>query len=193
MTFREKVKRVFRSKSDKSAGKPKIEYYRRHECPPSKFKGPFDRDHQKRLAAWSFAGATVEKDRACELSLSPCATYDLPSDSVAPDAVDPADPAPEPVERVDPVEESEPESSPRADDSGSQSSTILNPSSYSGSMRTLLNETSIYEIPEDIKDPKFYLKESVRYTSPCILSARKQVPFNPEDLTRALIAVQVCA
>lgn len=193
MTFREKVKRVFRSKSDKSAGKPKIEYYRRHECPPSKFKGPFDRDHQKRLAAWSFAGATVEKDRACELSLSPCATYDLPSDSVAPDAVDPADPAPEPVERVNPVEESEPESSPRADDSGSQSSTILNPSSYSGSMRTLLNETSIYEIPEDIKDPKFYLKESVRYTSPCILSARKQVPFNPEDLTRALIAVQVCA
>ena len=108
MTFREKVKRVFRSKSDKSAGKPKIEYYRRHECPPSKFKGPFDRDHQKRLAAWSFAGATVEKDRACELSLSPCATYDLPSDSVAPDAVDPADPAPEPVERVDPGTHSNP-------------------------------------------------------------------------------------
>ncbi|CAG8358349.1 unnamed protein product [Penicillium salamii] len=189
MTFREKVKRVFRSsKSDTS--KPKIEYYRRHECPPSKFKGPFDRDHQKRLAAWSFEGATVEKDRTFELSLSPCATYDVPgspSDSVSPESIHPADP-------VDPVsEESEPESSPRADDSGSQSSTVLNPSSYSGSMRTLLNENSIYEVPEDIKDPKAYLKETVRYTSPCILSARKQVPFNPEDLTRALIAVQVCA
>lgn len=62
-------------------------------------------------------------------------------------------------------------------------------------MRTLLNEASVYEIPEDHKDPKAYLKESVRYTSPCILSARKQVPFNPEDLTRALNAVQiqVCA
>jgi hypothetical protein len=60
-------------------------------------------------------------------------------------------------------------------------------------MRTLINEASIYEIPEDKKDPKFFLKESVRYTSPCIISARKQIPFNPEDLTRALIAVQVCA
>ena len=97
-----------------------------------------------------------------------------------------------------------PESSPRAIDSGSQSSTILNPSSYSGSMMTLLNETSIYEIPEDLKDPKAQ-KESIRYTSPlvraispalspCIMSPRKQkLPFAPEDLTRALIAVQVCA
>ena len=94
MTFREKVKRVFRSsKSDTS--KPKIEYYRRHECPPSKFKGPFDRDHQKRLAAWSFEGATVEKRRSFEVSLSPCATFDSPdspvSDSVSPDSVDPVD------------------------------------------------------------------------------------------------------
>lgn len=100
MTFRERVKRVFRSKSD---GKPKIEYYRRGECPPSKFKGPFDRTHQKNLAAWSFAGATVERSRSIDLSLSPCATYEGyeayevcpgPSDSdesVSPDdgAVDP--------------------------------------------------------------------------------------------------------
>jgi hypothetical protein len=181
MTFRERVRRVFRSKSDD--GKPKVEYYRRSECPPSKFKGPFDREHQKRLAAWTFDGAMVEKRRSLDLSLSPYATCDSPapdSNSVSPDdsAVDPA---------------SQPESSPRAVDSGSQSSTILNPSSYSGSMRTLINEASIYEIPEDKKDPKFFLKESVRYTSPCIISARKQIPFNPEDLTRALIAVQVCA
>jgi hypothetical protein len=91
MTFRDKVKRVFRSKND---GKPKVEYYRRHECPPSKFKGPFDRTHQKNLAAWSFDGAMIERTRSHDLSLSPCATYEGydgctgPSDSddsVAPD------------------------------------------------------------------------------------------------------------
>jgi hypothetical protein len=94
MTFRERVKRVFRSsKSDDT--KPKIEYYRRHECPPSKFKGPFDRDHQKRLAAWTFAGATVEKTRSFEPSLSPYATCDAPdSDSLpdSPDSPGPSDP-----------------------------------------------------------------------------------------------------
>lgn len=71
-------------------------------------------------------------------------------------------------------------------------------------MMTLINEGSIYEIPEDPKDPKFFLKESIRYSSPlvhaispaltpCVMSARKDLPFAPEDLTRALIAVQVCA
>ncbi|CAG8905692.1 unnamed protein product [Penicillium egyptiacum] len=203
MAFREKVKRVFRSKS-KNDGKPKIEYYRRHECPPSKFRGPFDRDHQKALAAWSFQGAMVERTRSLEISVSPCATcsddYSSPSDtdnSVSPDDgvdVDPASSNPE----------APAESSPRAPESGSQSSTIVNPSSYNGSMMTLINEGSIYEIPEDSKEPKFFLKESIRYSSPlvraispaitpCVMSARKDLPFAPEDLTRALIAVQVCA
>ncbi|KAJ5779828.1 hypothetical protein N7457_007548 [Penicillium paradoxum] len=208
MTFRERVKRVFRS-SSKNDGKPKIEYYRRSECPPSKFKGPFDRTHQKNLAAWSFSGAMVERTRSFDLSLSPCATYEGcevyagcsgPSDtdeSVSPeDGVD-VDPAPS-------RPETPAESSPRGADSGSQSSTIINSSSYSGSVMTLLNEPSFYEIPDDSKDSKFYLEESVRYTSPlvramspalspCVMSARKHLPFAPEDLARALIAVQVCA
>lgn len=201
MTFREKVKRVFRS--SKNDGKPKVEYYRRHECPPSKFRGPFDRDHQKSLAAWSFQGAMVERTRSFETSVSPCATYEGsdsysgPSDSdnsVSPDDVDPATSNPE----------APAESSPRGPDSGSQSSTVVDPSSYNGSMMTLINEGSIYEIPEDSKDPKFFLKESIRYSSPlvhaispamtpCVMSARKDLPFAPEDLARALIAVQVCA
>ncbi|KAJ5941851.1 hypothetical protein N7516_002019 [Penicillium verrucosum] len=201
MTFREKVKRVFRS--SKNDGKPKIEYYRRHECPPSKFRGPFDRAHQKSLAAWSFQGAMVERTRSFEISVSPCATYEGsggysgPSDSdnsVSPDDVDPASSH----------QEAPAESSPRGPDSGSQSSTVVDPSSYNGSMMTLINEGSIYEIPEDPKDPKFFLKESIRYSSPlvhaispamtpCVMSARKDLPFAPEDLTRALIAVQVCA
>ncbi|KAJ5308643.1 hypothetical protein PENANT_c053G01298 [Penicillium antarcticum] len=196
MNFREKVKRVFRSKSD---GKPKVEYYRRHECPPSKFRGPFDREHQKRLAAWSFDAATADRPHSQDLSLSPCATH-----CPAPDVLLEESGNGDSQEDMSASDYDAPESSPRAIDSGSQSSTILNPSSYSGSMMTLLNETSIYEIPEDLKDFKAQ-KESIRYTSPlvraispalspCIMSPRKQkLPFAPEDLTRALIAVQVCA
>ncbi|KAJ5138284.1 uncharacterized protein N7515_003132 [Penicillium bovifimosum] len=198
MTFRDTVKRVFRSKND---GKPKVEYYRRHECPPSKFKGPFDRAHQKKLAAWSFGGAMIERTRSHELSLSPCATYagyegcTGPSDSddsVSPD--DEVDVDPVPVAQVAPAE-----SSPRAADSGSQTSTMINASSYSGSTMTLWNDVSIYEIPEDSKESKYYFEESVRYTSPlpamtpCVMSTRKHIPFAPEELARALVAVQLCA
>ncbi|KAJ5169922.1 uncharacterized protein N7500_002705 [Penicillium coprophilum] len=204
MTFREKVKRVFRSNSkSKNDGKPKIEYYRRHECPPSKFRGPFDRAHQKSLAAWSFEGAMVERTRSFELSVSPsdpCEGYGYSRSSDTDDSVSPDDAAN--VDPADPNPEAPAESSPRAADSGSQSSTILNPSSYSGSMMTLINEGSIYEIPED-KDQKFVLKESIRYSSPlvravspamspCVVSARKHLPFSPEDLARALVAIQVC-
>jgi hypothetical protein len=146
----------------------------------------------------------VERTRSFELSVSPCDPcesdgYSRPSDTE--DSVSPDDAA-----NVDPVSsnpEVPAESSPRAADSGSQSSTILNPSSYSGSMMTLINEGSIYEIPEDTKDPKFFLKESIRYSSPlvraispamspCVMSARKELPFSPEDLARALVAIQVC-
>ena len=85
MTFREKVKRVFHRSSSSTSqlnGKPKIEYYRRHEVPPSKFRGPFDKEHQKRLAAWSFDRAMVERPRSLDLPISPGATYDIcPFDS----------------------------------------------------------------------------------------------------------------
>lgn len=66
-------------------------------------------------------------------------------------------------------------------------------------MMTLLPETSIYEISDD---PIAQLKESIRYTSPNVraLSPVAMSPrgkgqtqtFSPEDLTRALIAVQLC-
>lgn len=84
MAFRDKVKRVFHrsgsasSSSSSSNGKPKVEYYRRHEVPPSKFRGPFDKGHQKRLADWSWERATVERSREFDLDLSPCATNDSP-------------------------------------------------------------------------------------------------------------------
>jgi len=91
--------------------------------------------------------------------------------------------------------------SSRPTNAGSQSSTVVNPESYTGSMMTLRGEPSIYEASED---PIAQIKESIRYTSPIAraitpaspptMSPRgKQQPFSPEDLSRALVAVQVCA
>lgn len=103
MSLRQKVRRVFQRSGSRSKSKDngiKIEYYKRHEIPRSKFKGPFDREHQKKLAAWSFEEAQAERPRSLDLSLSPCTT--LPEhlrprchddDEVAPDQIVP--PAPE--------------------------------------------------------------------------------------------------
>jgi len=234
MTFREKVKRVFhRSSASQDTGRPKVEYYRRHEIPPSKFRGPFDKEHQKRLAAWSFDRAMAERPRSLDLALSPCATYNLPgpidsdaSEEIAPDddgveIVDPGMylnhpstfiqqiPLSSPIEpTIDTIFAAASDQEEQQEDilnsrptnpNGSQSSTIVN-DSYSGSMMTLLNETSVYDFPDD---PIAQLKESVRYTSPAVRTLSPvsrsprgkghHQPFSPEDLTRALIAVQVCA
>lgn len=80
MPFRDKVRRVFHRSSVSAAAPPlktnrngvKIEYYRRNEVPNSKFRGPFDPEHQRRLAAWSFQSAMAERPRSSDLSLSPC-------------------------------------------------------------------------------------------------------------------------
>lgn len=97
MAFREKVRRAFRrSGSSKDNGKPKIEYYRRSEVPRSKYRGPFDPEHQRKLAAWSFAGAMADRPRSLDLELSPCASIVGPPEIQSPDAdegatVDPVD------------------------------------------------------------------------------------------------------
>ena len=87
MPFREKVKRVFGRQSppkrESIGGRInrhgiRVEYYRRGACPPSKFRGPFDREHQKRLAAWNFEDAMAEGCRSPDLSLSPCTTVPQP-------------------------------------------------------------------------------------------------------------------
>lgn len=82
MAFRDKVKRAFRrshgnhanSRPNTNANGIKIEYYKRHEIPKSKFRGPFDPEHQKKLAAWNFQTAQEDRPRSPDLSLSPCAT-----------------------------------------------------------------------------------------------------------------------
>lgn len=220
MSFRDKFKRVFHRPSasrESKNGKPKVEYYRRHEIPPSKFRGPFDKEHQKRLAAWSFDGAMAERPRSPDLSLSPCATYDRPDGPLGPlDPLNREDTDISPDDDgvpIDPALTDSDTSVPDLLDSsrptvGSQSSTVVNSNSesYSGSMMTLLPEDhpiGPYEFPDD---PIALLKESIRYTSPIVramspaspypMSPRgkpKTLPFSPDDLTRALIAVQVCA
>lgn len=92
MNFKDKFKKVFhrnsnghsssksnsnsKSKSNGNGSRNgiKIEYYKRGEIPPSKFRGPFDPEHQKRLAAWSFEAAQAERPRALDPPLSPCTT-----------------------------------------------------------------------------------------------------------------------
>ncbi|KAE8379092.1 hypothetical protein BDV26DRAFT_260313 [Aspergillus bertholletiae] len=198
MSLRDKVRRVFRrsssgSKSKDNSNPIKIEYYKRHEIPPSKFKGPFDREHQKRLAAWSF-DAQAERPHSPDLSLSPCASlpdYLRPcgqEDGVAPDEVAPEDSSDESATISD-----DERTQDRQENSGSTSSTAYDPDSYSSSMMTLFDEAIRH-------DSIAHLKETIRYTSPVVraispppLSPKgSYMPFAPEDLTRALNAVQVC-
>lgn len=224
MPLRDRFKRVFR-RSSLTAPKTnrngvKIEYYHRNEIPKSKFKGPFDPEHQKQLAAWSFQTAMADRRRSLDLSLSPCTSlpdYLRPpqqhqtqeDEEIAPDQVT-EEPAPEAdvmdsklscvlgqysncidqlaspsVTQVENVEG-------RQADGGSQSSTMVDPESYSGSMMTLL--------PENQRDNSiFNIKETIRHTSPAPRTASPPpmspkgayMPFSPEDLTRALNAVQI--
>lgn len=83
MPLRDKVKRAFHipnnpSRPATNGNGVKIEYYKRHETPRSKFRGPFDREHQERLAAWNFPTAQEDRPRSPDLSLSPCATLPVP-------------------------------------------------------------------------------------------------------------------
>ncbi|EYE97127.1 uncharacterized protein EURHEDRAFT_410166 [Aspergillus ruber CBS 135680] len=208
MALRDRVKRVFRRSSLTTAPKTnrngiKIEYYRRNEVPKSKFKGPFDPEHQKQLAAWSFQTATAERPRSQDISLSPCTSlpdYIRPpqqnrpqeDEEIAPDQV-----TEEPAPDVDVMDTSptvtQVEDTQRQADGGSQSSTMVDPDSYSGSMMTLL--------PENHRDGSICnIKETIRYTSPVLRTASPPpmspkgaayMPFSPDDLTRALNAVQI--
>ncbi|KAE8151783.1 hypothetical protein BDV25DRAFT_152148 [Aspergillus avenaceus] len=200
MSLREKVRRVFRRSSNGSKPKDngiKIEYYRRNEIPPSKFKGPFDKDHQRRLAAWSFTEAQAERPRTPDYSLSPCASlpdYLKPQEDedLAPHEVTAV--APEDLPDATITVSDEEHLQERQENSGSTSSTAVDPESYSSSMMTLFDEAIR-------RDSIAQLKESIRYTSPVVramspppLSPKgKYMPFAPEDLTRALNAVQICS
>ncbi|KAF7590693.1 hypothetical protein BBP40_002528 [Aspergillus hancockii] len=196
MSLREKVRRVFRRASSGSKPKDngiKIEYYRRHEIPPSKFKGPFDREHQKSLAAWSFPEAQADRPRSPDLSLSPCATlpdYLRPraeEDNLAPDEI-PSGVLEDLSDGATSLSDNE-----RQQNSGSTSSTAVDPDSYSSSVMTLFDEVIRHDSIAHIKETIRYTSPVPRAISPPPLSPKGTcMPFSPDDLTRALNAVQIC-
>ncbi|PGG98841.1 hypothetical protein GX51_06576 [Blastomyces parvus] len=62
-------------------GKPKIELYKPHEVPRSKYRGPFDENHIERLAAYSISNAMLSADRPRSMlsELSPMGTRAPPT------------------------------------------------------------------------------------------------------------------
>ncbi|RJE26980.1 hypothetical protein PHISCL_00681 [Aspergillus sclerotialis] len=196
MAFRERVKRALHR--SRSTPKPnctsngiKIEYYRRHEVPPSKFRGPFDPDHQKMLAAYNLQTAQEDRPRSPDLSLSPCATLPpeyrpQPLDSTSPEGNAPSD-----LFNNSPTVSHDEYAQDRQGNE-SQSSTAVDSDSFNASMMTL--PMASYR-----NDSIAKIKESVRYTSPvraisthAMPPMTKQMPFSPEDLSRALNSVQIC-
>lgn len=74
MPLRDRVRRalnrpVVRRTNQKGV---KLEYFHRNEVPRPKFRGPFDPEHQRHLAEWSFQAAMAPRPRSPDLSLSPC-------------------------------------------------------------------------------------------------------------------------
>lgn len=227
MPFRDRVRRALNRPIVRRTNRNgvKLEYFHRNEVPRPKFRGPFDPEHQRQLAEWSFQAAMAPRPRSLDLSLSPCTS--LPDhlrppggdqtsnpqeqeegedEDIAPDHVveQPALPPdvmdckfllklPCIVNASDglaaPTVTQIEDTHGRQADGGSQSSTMVDPDSFNGSVMTLLPESH----------PSFNKKESVRYTSPALRSASPPpkakgttyMPFSPEDLSRALNAVQI--
>ncbi|PGH03144.1 hypothetical protein AJ80_08740 [Polytolypa hystricis UAMH7299] len=77
----------FRSKKSKTNStntknrkiKPKIEIYKPHELPRSKYRGPFDEEHIQRLAAYSIPRAQEERPRSMVSEFSPMGTRAPPT------------------------------------------------------------------------------------------------------------------
>lgn len=201
-------------------------YYRRGEVPPSKFKGPFDKAHQRQLAAWSFEAAQVDRPRSPNLSLSPCTTLpDYLNSRQAPEAaVDQARPripgrsssseGLPPLSRprrlyleafVDVRCSNQSPASPTAyhdeyiqDRQGTaslSSTTAVDPESFSDSTMTLfdpLDDDSAKKIKQPVRNPAPIVRSAP--TSPLPVKGKgKPKPFAPEDLSRALNAVQICS
>ncbi|KAK2757574.1 hypothetical protein FQN54_004543 [Arachnomyces sp. PD_36] len=87
-TTKEALKREKREKKEqkkrekrRNNSKPKIELYKPYEIPPSKYRGPWDADHQRKLKAYTFtpSGSSARVTKVSSLELSPTATRAPPS------------------------------------------------------------------------------------------------------------------
>lgn len=221
MTFRDRVRKAFRRPSpakENNNGKPKVEYYRRGEVPRSKYRGPVDPEHRRQLYAWNFATAMSDRRRSFDLDLSPCTSIPDNGRSIQEEATE-SEPEVErrrvivpgggtiltgavrkeeghrlTVCRAGSISVSHHEVAPsRSVDAVSQSSTAIGSDSYGSSVLTLKESA---EWPMTKKDGLKSLKEALRCTSPIrrrISTPEKKLPFAPEDLIRALNAVQICS
>ncbi|KAL4932028.1 uncharacterized protein BDV17DRAFT_279731 [Aspergillus undulatus] len=199
MSLRERIRKVFgRRKPQESESGIKIVYYRRGEIPPSKFKGPFDKDHQKRLAAWSFEEAQKDRPRSPNLSLSPCTTLpDYLSTRVVADAV------PDQARPTLPARELSVGASPavyhdefiqdrQATENSFSSNTAVDPESFSDSTMTLFLDPLEDDSPAKLKGPARNSSPKFRSVATSPLSKKgAPMPIAPEDLTRALNRVQI--
>ncbi|KAL6232189.1 hypothetical protein BDW75DRAFT_25402 [Aspergillus navahoensis] len=200
MSLRERLRKLLqRNRCKPSDSGIKIVYYRRGEIPPSKFKGPFDKEHQTRLAAWSFEKAQEGRPRSPELCLSPCTTLPdcLPSREVADEASAQARPR---IPRVDLSNEASPATyhdefiQDRQATASFSSTTAVDPESFSDSTMTLFLD------PLD-DDSATKAKAPIRSTLPAVRSGASSTlprkgtptPFGPNDLSQALNAVQICS
>ncbi|KAL4963117.1 uncharacterized protein BDV14DRAFT_94779 [Aspergillus stella-maris] len=200
MSLREKIRKVFRrSQIQESESGIKIVYYRRSEIPPSKFKGPFDKEHQKRLAAWSFEEAQKDRPRSPNLSLSPCTTLpDYISTRDVAEAIVEARPRiagrEMSVGATPAVYHDEFIQDRQATTDSFSSNTAVDPESFSDSTMTLFLDPL-----EDESTTK--PKGAIQNSAPIIKSIAASPlpakgvfkPFAPEDLTRALNRAQICS
>lgn len=71
---------TFNRRSKRTAGEwPRIELYKEHEIPRPKYRGPVDRRHAAKLAAYSLSDASKERPRSMIEEISPTATRAYPS------------------------------------------------------------------------------------------------------------------
>ncbi|OKL61493.1 hypothetical protein UA08_03337 [Talaromyces atroroseus] len=199
MPFRERVKRAFRRSSDNPKNsKPKVEYYRRGECPRSKYRGPVDPEHRRKLYDWTFAAATADRRRSFDLDLSPCTSLpDSPQHDDSDNVVH-EDAVPEPevargphIQIMGSITVAHHEEAPSGsfDTSSDQSTAVM--SSCRSSSLTLKDS---WDWPATRRGAVSPLKQSPSFTSQekrRISAPEKRLPFDPQDLRSALTAVRL--
>ncbi|KAH8689426.1 hypothetical protein BGW36DRAFT_308619 [Talaromyces proteolyticus] len=195
MPFRDRFKKAFRRPEKEKDTKPKIEYYRRGECPRSKYRGPVDPEHKRRLYDWNFADATADRRRSFDLDLSPCTSLpdnadddsDLTTDQESESEV--AQKRMRSLMVAASITVAHHEVAPCGSvDSTSDSSTAV-ASSYGSSTLTLKES---WDWPLAKRDAMATLKESIALTT-APLARRISAPekaFHPEQLRRALSSVR---
>ncbi|KAN0083863.1 hypothetical protein V8E54_002951 [Elaphomyces granulatus] len=222
MAFRDRMRRIFRRPASKDNGKPKIEYYRRGEVPRSKYRGPVDPEHRRRLNSWSFAGATIDRRRSWDLDLSPrtsipdCSAMVNHHDDIDIDGDPVVIFSPHPLrteqegaswtrswmamdesvkadQTIESITVVHHEVAPSCSvDNTSQSSTVVGTDRVSSSSPTLRGSC---DFPPSRRDAVIQWKEKMRYSFPLVrrLSApEKRLPMPADDLAFALNTIQIC-